>query len=55
MYKHVGEDMLALLPETIPFLAELLEDRDTDVKMLCKDVKTMIEDVSGEKLDEYLR
>ena len=55
LYTHVGEDMLSLLPESIPFLAELLEDSDDTVHALCLEVKEMIEELSGEKLDSYLQ
>ena len=55
LYTHVGEDMLSLLPESIPFIAELLEDSDETVHELCLEVKDMIEELSGEKLDNYLQ
>ncbi|RHY34401.1 hypothetical protein DYB32_000956 [Aphanomyces invadans] len=53
-YSVVGEEFLAMLPESIPFLAELLEDTDSTVETLCHQVIKQIEDISGESLDQYL-
>ncbi|RHY17648.1 hypothetical protein DYB25_006843 [Aphanomyces astaci] len=53
-YTVVGEEFLAMLPESIPFLAELLEDTDATVETLCHQVIKQIEDISGESLDQYL-
>ncbi|EQC39260.1 hypothetical protein SDRG_03465 [Saprolegnia diclina VS20] len=53
-YAIVGEEFLAMLPESIPFLAELLEDHDANVEALCHKVIRQIEDISGESLDQYL-
>jgi hypothetical protein len=50
----IGEEFLVLLPETIPFLAELLEDENPHVEALCRCVKEQIEELSGEELDPYL-
>eukprot|EP00501_MAST-03F_sp_TOSAG23-6_P002031 GSMAST32.ASY1.ANO1.2119.1 assembled CDS len=54
MYQNLGEDMLVLLPETIPFIAELMEDSDEQVENVCMEMKEQIEELSGEKLDDYL-
>ena len=43
-----------LLPETIPFMAELLEDESPYVETLCRRLKELIEELSGEELDPYL-
>ncbi|CAK4074549.1 unnamed protein product [Aphanomyces euteiches] len=53
-YSVVGEEFLAMLPESIPFLAELLEDSDSQVETLCHKVIKQIEEISGESLDQYL-
>ena len=53
-YERVGEELLILVPETLPFLAELMEDDNSEVEELCHRVIKEIEDLSGEKLDEYL-
>jgi U3 small nucleolar RNA-associated protein 10 len=34
-YARIGEELLVLLPETIPFLSELMEDSNSDVEKLC--------------------
>jgi U3 small nucleolar RNA-associated protein 10 len=44
-----------LLPECIPFLAETLEDDNEEVEMLCKDLLVELEELSGEKLDQYMQ
>lgn len=53
-FEVIGEEFLVLLPETIPFLAELLEDESPHVEALCRALKTQIEELSGEELDPYL-
>jgi hypothetical protein len=52
-YEKLGEEMLVLFPETIPFLAELLEDQDSQVEELCKDVCLEIQQFLGEPIDQY--
>lgn len=51
--KKLGEDFLPLLPETIPFLAELLEDEDENVEKSCQKVVQELEKVLGEPLQKY--
>ena len=41
--------------QTLPFLSELIEDPDTAVESRAQDVVKLLEEVSGEKLDEYLK
>eukprot|EP00750_Incisomonas_marina_P009467 INCI16013.2.p1 GENE.INCI16013.2~~INCI16013.2.p1 ORF type:complete len:2717 (-),score=507.89 INCI16013.2:1526-9676(-) len=53
-FEVIGEEFLVLLPETIPFLAELLEDESPHVEALCRALKQQIEELSGEELDPYL-
>ncbi|KXS11658.1 glycosyltransferase family 32 protein [Gonapodya prolifera JEL478] len=53
-YSRHGEDFLSLLPETVPFLAELLEDEDESVEAVCREVCKGIENVLGEDLMGYL-
>ena len=43
-----------LLPDTIPFLAELMEDEDVAMESLVKQLVQRIEELSGENLDQYL-
>ena len=53
-FDQVGEDYLFLVPETLPFMAELLEDSDGRVERLAHELKKQVEDLSGEGLDTYL-
>jgi|TARA_B100000795_G_C22798623_1_gene440655 U3 small nucleolar RNA-associated protein 10 len=53
-FDQVGEDYLYLVPETLPFLAELLEDSDGKVERLAHSLKKQVEELSGEGLDTYL-
>jgi U3 small nucleolar RNA-associated protein 10 len=50
----VGEEYLMMLPESIPFLAELMEDESQEVERLAKDTVRYIEELSGESLESYL-
>ena len=51
---NLKEEYLVLVAETIPFLAELLEDVELPVKSLAQDILKEMEIVSGENLREYL-
>ncbi|XP_023023708.2 HEAT repeat containing 1 homolog l(2)k09022 [Leptinotarsa decemlineata] len=51
--KKLGEDFLPLLPETIPFLSELLEDEEEDVEKACQKAVQEMEKVLGEPLQKY--
>lgn len=55
MVERLREEYLVLLPETIPFLAELLEDTEVAVEARAQEVVKQLEEVSGEKLDQYLK
>lgn len=48
-------DIVALLPETLPFLSELLEDSAAAVAARNGELVALLEDISGEDLQEYLR
>lgn len=50
----VGEEYLVMLPESISFLAELLEDEVAEVEATARKAVTFIEELSGENLDTYL-
>jgi hypothetical protein len=43
------------LLQTIPFLSELLEDTEIAVEARAQDVLKAMEEISGEKLDQYLK
>ncbi|XP_076255308.1 HEAT repeat containing 1 homolog l(2)k09022 [Rhynchophorus ferrugineus] len=49
----LGQDFLPLLPETIPFLAELLEDEEEKVEKACQKAIHEMEVVLGEPLQKY--
>lgn len=51
--KKLGEDFLPMLPETVPFLAELMEDEDEEVEKQCTHVVQDLETVLGEPLQKY--
>ncbi|KAK1577185.1 hypothetical protein Q3G72_019640 [Acer saccharum] len=52
--ENLKEEYLVLLPETIPFLGELLEDVELPVKSLAQDIVKEMEFMSGESLRQYL-
>eukprot|EP00057_Strongylocentrotus_purpuratus_P026401 XP_011680875.1 PREDICTED: HEAT repeat-containing protein 1 [Strongylocentrotus purpuratus] len=53
VHSQLGEDYLSLLPETIPFLAELMEDESEEVEQHCQDVVSELEKTLGEPLQKY--
>ncbi|XP_071483190.1 HEAT repeat-containing protein 1-like [Diadema antillarum] len=53
LHRQLGEDYLSLLPETIPFLAELMEDESEEVEHHCQDVVAELEKTLGEPLQKY--
>ncbi|PIN11747.1 hypothetical protein CDL12_15648 [Handroanthus impetiginosus] len=54
LLENLKEEYLVLLPETIPFLGELLEDSELSVKSLAQDIIKDMETLSGESLRQYL-
>ncbi|KAJ2860009.1 snoRNA-binding rRNA-processing protein utp10 [Coemansia aciculifera] len=54
-YAKLGEEFLILLPETIPYLAELLEDDNGLVERATQETVKVIESHLGESLQSYLR
>lgn len=53
LVEKLGEDYLALLPEAIPFLAELLEDDVHDVEVAAQSTISNMETILGEPLQKY--
>ncbi|XP_022904359.2 HEAT repeat-containing protein 1 [Onthophagus taurus] len=51
--RKLGEEFLPLLPETIPFLAELLEDEEEEVEKTCQKTVQEMEKILGEPLQKY--
>lgn len=54
LVEKLKEEYLVFLPETIPFLGELLEDVELPVKSLAQEILREMETMSGESLKEYL-
>lgn len=54
LVEHLKEEYLIFLPETIPFLGELLEDVELPVKTLAQEILKEMETLSGENLQQYL-
>lgn len=54
LLEHLKEEYLVLLPETIPFLGELLEDSELGVVAQAQEILKSMEDLSGESLSQYL-
>ncbi|KAJ3329702.1 HEAT repeat-containing protein 1 [Blyttiomyces sp. JEL0837] len=52
-YLRVGEDFLVLLPETIPSLAEYMEDNDEQVQGACQELAAEIQKHLGEDLSSF--
>ena len=51
----MGDEWLSMLPQTIPFIAEALEDEDERVEKQTHALALTIESFLGESLDTYLR
>lgn len=49
----LGEDYMPLLPETVPFLSELLEDENPKVEKECQRSVQELERILGEPLQKY--
>ena len=52
---RMREEYLLLLPETIPFVAELLEDAEHQVRVVTQRLIKTLEELSGESLEQYLQ
>ena len=52
---RLREEFLGLLPESLPFLSELLEDSDSAVLARSRDLVRLLEELSDENLEEYLK
>ncbi|RZC33246.1 HEAT repeat-containing protein 1 -like [Asbolus verrucosus] len=55
MVKQLGVDYLPLLPETIPVLAELLEDEEETVEKACRKAVQEMEKILGEPIEKYFK
>ncbi|KAJ3294797.1 HEAT repeat-containing protein 1 [Rhizoclosmatium sp. JEL0117] len=52
-YVHLGEEFLILLPETVPTIAELMEDGDERIQVACQELSAEIQKHLGEDLNSY--
>ncbi|CAG8401998.1 unnamed protein product [Penicillium salamii] len=52
--EQLGEEWLALLPEMLPYISELMEDEDENVEREVRKWVKQIEKVLGERLDDML-
>ncbi|KAJ6116628.1 HEAT type 2 [Penicillium capsulatum] len=52
--EQLGEEWLALLPEMLPYISELMEDEDEKVEREVRKWVKQIEGVLGERLDDML-
>jgi U3 small nucleolar RNA-associated protein 10 len=54
LYERLGEEFVILVPETVPFLAELMEDSNLQVEQLShKVIKTINSFLGDEKIEDY--
>ncbi|KAI4480692.1 hypothetical protein M0802_014164, partial [Mischocyttarus mexicanus] len=51
--RKLGEDFMPLLPETVPFLAEMLEDEDEVTEKFAQNAVRTLEEILGEPLQKY--
>lgn len=51
--RKLGEDFMPLLPETMPFLAEILEDEDETTEKCAQNAVCALEEILGEPLQKY--
>mmetsp|Transcript_47338 Transcript_47338/g.93115 ORF Transcript_47338/g.93115 Transcript_47338/m.93115 type:complete len:865 (-) Transcript_47338:76-2670(-) len=54
LFCRLAEQWLVMLPETLPSIAELMEDTDTNVESRTQELITDIEKISGESLQSSL-
>ena len=54
LFEALQSRYLVMLPETLPFVSEWLEDEEEEVERKVQRLVKVIEELSGEKLDRYL-
>jgi U3 small nucleolar RNA-associated protein 10 len=54
LVERLGDEYLTLVPETLPFVVEVLEDMDEEVEAAARSLVTVLEGLLGESLNEYL-
>jgi hypothetical protein len=55
LYAKLGQEMIPYFPETVPFIAELLEDQDQEVQAACHELCSEIERHLGEPIEHYFQ
>jgi U3 small nucleolar RNA-associated protein 10 len=55
LFEELGQQYLALLPETIPFIHEAMEDAQVEVEQACQQLIKLIETLTGESMESYLQ
>ena len=55
LFETLGQQYVALLPETIPFIHEAMEDAQVEVEQACQQLIKVIENLTGESLENYLQ
>ena len=53
LFKLLKEAFLQVLPDSVPYLAELLEDESAEVEQQCQVVIATIEDILGDSIQQY--
>lgn len=51
--RKLGEDFMPLLPETVPFLGEMLEDEDEATEKCAQNAVRTLEEILGEPIQKY--
>jgi U3 small nucleolar RNA-associated protein 10 len=54
-FERIGAPFAVMIPETVPFLAEIMDDSDAAVERAAHALAKTIETVTGESVDELLR
>ena len=54
LFVSIGDNLLVILPELLPWISELLEDADVGVERNVHRLVKIIEKLSGESLDATL-
>ena len=52
--KGCEDGLLTLVPETVPSIAELLQESDEEMQQMMNGLVSAIEEILGEGLDAYL-
>ena len=53
--EQLKDRVVSLMSDLLPFMAELLEDENTQVEKESKDIVIRLEQLTGEDVKEYLR